>query len=109
MGRESPRRRPSRKERQELIEKAHLIRALTGRRHRLRHARTNEEEITPMTTYAGWWQVPDHLMPATTLGELEYPRTTNGRRPAAWVATRDWSDRKASLPLYDARACPPTR
>ena len=38
-----------------------------------------------MTTYAGWWQVPDHLMPATTLSELEYPRTHDGRQPAAWV------------------------
>jgi hypothetical protein len=62
-----------------------------------------------MTTYAGWWQVPDHLMPATALGELEYPRTTDGQRPAAWVDTRDWSDRKTSIPLYDGRACPPTK
>ena len=62
-----------------------------------------------MTTYAGWWQVPDHLMPATTLGELEYPRTPDGQQPAAWVETRDWSDRKTSIPLYDARACPPTK
>ncbi|SRR6266511_10653 len=61
-----------------------------------------------MTTYAGWWQVPDHLMPATALGELEYPRTHDGQQPAAWVDTWDWSDRKTSIPLYDARACPPT-
>ncbi len=62
-----------------------------------------------MTTYTGWWQVPDHLLPATTLGELEYPRTATGRQPDAWVDTRDWSDRKTSIPLYDARACPPTK
>jgi hypothetical protein len=62
-----------------------------------------------MTTYAGWWEVPDHLMPATTLGELEYPRSTAGQDPVAWVDTRDWSDRKTSIPLYDARACPPTK
>ncbi len=61
------------------------------------------------TTYAGWWQVPDHLMPATALGELEYPRTADGQAPVAWVDTRDWSDRKTSIPLYDARACPPTK
>jgi hypothetical protein len=60
-------------------------------------------------TYAGWWEVPDHLLPATTLAELEYPRTTNGQQPAAWVATRDWGDRKTSIPLYDARACPRTK
>jgi hypothetical protein len=62
-----------------------------------------------MTTYPGWWQVPDHLLPATTLGELEYPRTANGRQPAAWAHTRDWRDRKTTIPLYDARACPPTK
>jgi hypothetical protein len=61
------------------------------------------------TTYAGWWQVPAHLLPATTLGELEYPRTPDGRQPVAWVDTRDWRDRKTSIPLYDARACPPTK
>ena len=61
-----------------------------------------------MTTYRGWWEVPDHLVPATALGELEYPRTADGQQPAAWVDTRDWADRKASVALYDARACPPT-
>jgi hypothetical protein len=61
------------------------------------------------TTYQGWWQVPDHLMPATALGELEYPRTANGQQPVAWIDTRDWSDRKTSIPLYDARACPPSK
>jgi hypothetical protein len=62
-----------------------------------------------MTTYAGWWEVPAHLMPATALGELEYPRTPDGQPVAAWVDTRDWSDRTTSIPLYDARACPPTK
>lgn len=61
------------------------------------------------TTYAGWWQVPAHLLPATALGELEYPRTADGCQPVAWVEARDWRDRKASIPLYDARACPPTK
>jgi hypothetical protein len=62
-----------------------------------------------MTTYAGWWEVHDHLLPATALGDLEYPRTTDGRQPVAWVEARDWSDRETSIPLYDARACPPTK
>jgi hypothetical protein len=62
-----------------------------------------------MTTYAGWWQVPDHLLPATALGELEYPRTPDGRPPVAWVDTWDWSGRKTSIPLYDARTSPPTK
>ncbi len=62
-----------------------------------------------MTTYAGWWEVPDHLLPATALGELEYPRTSDGQPVTAWVDTRDWSDRKTSIPLYDARACPATK
>jgi hypothetical protein len=62
-----------------------------------------------MTTYQGWWQVPTHLLPATALGELEYPRTADGQDPVAWVDTRDWRDRKTSIPLYDVRACPPTK
>lgn len=61
------------------------------------------------TIYAGWWQVPAHLLPATALGELEYPRTPDGQQPVAWVEGRDWRDRKTSIPLYDARACPPTK
>jgi hypothetical protein len=61
------------------------------------------------TTYAGWWQVPAHLLPATALGALEFPRTPDGRQPVAWVQARDWRDRKTSIPLYDARACPPTK
>ena len=60
-------------------------------------------------TYAGWWQVPAHLLPATALAELEYPRTPGGQQPVAWVECRDWRDRKTSIPLYDARACPPTK
>jgi hypothetical protein len=62
-----------------------------------------------MTTYAGWWEVPPHLMPATALAELEYPRTADGQRPAGWVETRDWRDKKATAALYDARTCPPTK
>jgi hypothetical protein len=31
-----------------------------------------------MTTCAGWWPVPTHLLPAITLGELKYPRTAVG-------------------------------
>jgi hypothetical protein len=62
-----------------------------------------------MTTYAGWWQVPDHLLSATALAELEYPRTSDGQTPVALVDMRDWSDRETSIPLYDARACPPTK
>jgi hypothetical protein len=61
------------------------------------------------TTYQGWWAVPDHLLPVTALGELEYPRTADGQPVAAWVDTRDWSDRETSIPLYDVRACPPTK
>jgi hypothetical protein len=62
-----------------------------------------------MTIYAGWWEVPAHLLPATALAELEYPRTAEGQQLAAWVATRDWRDKKITLPLYDARTCPPTK
>jgi hypothetical protein len=62
-----------------------------------------------MNTYTGWWEVPDHLMPATALGELEYPRAPGGCQPVAWVECRGWSDRKTSIPLYDARTCPPTK
>ncbi len=61
-----------------------------------------------MSTYQGWWQVPDHLL-AAALGELEYPGTAGRQQPVAWVATWDWSDRKTSIPLYDARTCPPTK
>ena len=60
-------------------------------------------------TYAGWWQVPAHLLPATALATLEFPRTPGGCQPVAWVEGRDWRDRKTSIPLYDARACPPTK
>jgi hypothetical protein len=62
-----------------------------------------------MSTYQGWWQVPPHLLPATALGELEYPRTPDGQDPVAWVEDRDWSDRKTSIPLYDARTSPPSK
>lgn len=61
-----------------------------------------------MTTYPGWWQVPPHLLPATALGELEYPRTADGQPIAAWVQTRDWRDKKVEVALYDARTCPPS-
>jgi hypothetical protein len=61
-----------------------------------------------MTTYTVWWQVPPHLLTATALGELEYPRTADGQPIAAWVQTRDWRDNKAEVPLYDARTCPPS-
>jgi hypothetical protein len=62
-----------------------------------------------MTTYAGWWQVPAHLLPATALGELEYPRVAEGD-PAAWVEVREnWQGKQATVALYDARACPPTK
>jgi hypothetical protein len=61
-----------------------------------------------MTTYAGWWQVPAHLLPATALGELEYPRVADGD-PAAWVEVREnWQGKQDTVALYDARACPPT-
>jgi hypothetical protein len=62
-----------------------------------------------MTTYAGWWEVPPHLMPATALAELEYPRTADGQQPVGWVETRDWRDKKTTVALYDARTCPPTK
>jgi hypothetical protein len=62
-----------------------------------------------MTTYAGWWQVPAHLLPATALGELEYPRSPTGQ-PAAWVEVRaNWQGKHDTIALYDARACPPTK
>ncbi len=62
-----------------------------------------------MTIYAGWWQVPPYLLPATALGELEYPRVPAGK-PAAWVQVREnWQGRHDTVALYDAHACPPTR
>jgi hypothetical protein len=61
-----------------------------------------------MTTYQGWWQVPPHLLPATALGELEYPRAPAGD-PVAWVEVREnWAGKNDEIALYDARACPPT-
>jgi hypothetical protein len=60
------------------------------------------------TVYEGWRQVPDGLMTATQLGELEYPRLPLGR-PTAWVTTYDWRDKKTEVALYDARQCPPTK
>jgi hypothetical protein len=61
-----------------------------------------------MTTYQGWWQVPAHLLPATALGDLEYPRVPDGQ-PAAWVEVREnWQGKRDTIALYDARACPPT-
>jgi hypothetical protein len=62
-----------------------------------------------MTTYQGWWQVPPHLLPATALGELEYPRAPEGE-PVAWVEVREnWQGKQDAVALYDARACPPTK
>jgi hypothetical protein len=61
-----------------------------------------------VTTYHGWWQVPAHLLSATALGELEYPRAPDGE-PAAWVEVgENWQGKRDTIALYDARACPPT-
>ncbi|QFU90941.1 hypothetical protein [Amycolatopsis sp. YIM 10] len=59
-------------------------------------------------TYQGWWDVPAHLLTKTALGELEFPRTCEGRKPDAFVEARDWRDRKALFALFDVRECPPT-
>ncbi len=62
-----------------------------------------------MKTYTGWWQVPAHLLSATALGELEYPRAPVGT-PAAWVEVREnWQGKQDAIALYDARVCPPTK
>lgn len=61
-----------------------------------------------MPTYTGWRQVPEHLLTATQLGELEFPRQPLGQ-PAAWVATYDWRGKKTEVSLYDARDCQPTK
>lgn len=60
-----------------------------------------------MTTYEGWWEVPPHLMSATALKELEFPRVATGD-PVAWVRARDWRGKADEVALYDVRVCPPT-
>lgn len=62
----------------------------------------------PIKRYAGWWEVPEHLVTATTLGQLEFPRTAPDQ-PTAWVETRDWRDKKDTVALYDARKAVPTK
>jgi hypothetical protein len=62
-----------------------------------------------MTVYAGWWEVPDHLMSATALGELEFPRVPAGD-PGAWVEIKEnWRGKRDSVDLYDVHACPPSK
>lgn len=60
------------------------------------------------TTYEGWRQVPGHLLTATQLGELEFPRTPTDK-PHAHVETYDWRDKKDTVPLYNVHRCPPTK
>ena len=60
------------------------------------------------TTYPGWWAVPEHLMSAGSLAELEFPRMAPDR-PAGRVETRDWRDRRTTVALYDARSAPVSR
>lgn len=61
-----------------------------------------------MTRYAGWWEVPEHLMSAAVLADLEFPRTPPAK-PAAWVETRDWRGKKTTVALYDARTAPASK
>lgn len=61
------------------------------------------------TVYAGWWEVPDHLMSVTGLQELEFPRVGDGD-PVAWVEIREnWRGKKDTVALYDVRRCPPSK
>lgn len=67
------------------------------------------EERAAMTVYAGWWAVPDHLMSATALGELEFPRVAAGD-PVAYVEVREnWRGKRDTVDLYDVHACPPSK
>lgn len=59
-------------------------------------------------SYAGWWEVPAHLMSATNLGELEFPRVAEGE-PVAWVDADDWRGKKDSVALFDVNLCPPSK
>jgi hypothetical protein len=59
-------------------------------------------------TYTGWRQVPAHLLTATALRQLEFPRTSNGRTPDAYVKANDWDGHPDTFELFDLRACPPT-
>jgi len=61
-----------------------------------------------LNIYDGWWQVPDYMLSATQLGELEFPRVPT-ESPSAWVNSRDWAGRKVEFPLYNSRLCPPTK
>lgn len=59
------------------------------------------------TRYAGWWEVPDNLMSATTLAELEFPRLPHDGEPDGLVAQDDgWHD---VVKLFDVDRCPPSK
>ncbi|WP_432830523.1 hypothetical protein [Dactylosporangium sp. CA-092794] len=64
--------------------------------------------MTGLDSYASWRDVPSHLLSATLLGELEFPRKPDPAARAALVHTRDWSDHDTTVTLFDARRCPPT-
>lgn len=56
--------------------------------------------------YNGWWEVPEYLLTATTLAELEFPRAP-GPSPAAYV--EDHEGWHPEVKLYDVRTSPPTK
>jgi hypothetical protein len=59
-------------------------------------------------SYAGWWEVPSHLMSTTGLGELEFPRVAEGE-PVAWVDADNWRGKADSVALFDVNLCPPSK
>ena len=59
--------------------------------------------------YPGWWDVPAHMMPATALSELEFPRSPTERPHAVVEVRADWRGKESVVALYDARLCPPTK
>lgn len=60
-----------------------------------------------MTHYERWRDVPDHLMTANQIGELEFPRAVG--TPAATVNGSDYRGKPTVIDLYNAAAAAPTR
>lgn len=62
-----------------------------------------------MTHYGSWREVPPHMLTATKLGELEFPRTAKGIEPAGYVDVwANWRGKPDTHDLYDARTAPIT-
>ncbi len=60
-----------------------------------------------MTHYSSWRAVPSHLMTASRLSELEFPRTPG--KPVATVDAANWRGKQETFTLFDALRSAPTR